>query len=291
MPTVGQILIAAVLLAAAGTKLAAPASHRRFVVFGVTGPRAQWLAWGSLTIVEAALAVAILVGVDVALLVAAVQFAGFALLHGQSIRRGAAGQACGCFGTRGTVSWGAVLQNGALAGVAALTYAGARGSLTERTALIVAVTVIGVVVVVLSAAVLALAREVGVLRLAMQSTGALEIADEGPELGTHVDLSAWGDAEGHEFVLAVFVSAGCPMCRNLGPSLELLARDPRLAVITFDEERDQHAWSAFRSPGAPYAVALGADGVVLAKGVTNSLPQLESVIATAVRRRKEPIDV
>src|SRR5216684_8355151 len=40
-------------------------------------------------------------------------------------------------------------------------------------------------------------------------------------------------------------------------------------------------------PGSPYAVVLGLDGTVLAKGTFNSLGQLESVLATAERRERE----
>jgi hypothetical protein len=40
-------------------------------------------------------------------------------------------------------------------------------------------------------------------------------------------------------------------------------------------------------PGSPFAVAIGRDGRVLAKGTFNSLAQLESVLATAERRRRE----
>ena len=38
-------------------------------------------------------------------------------------------------------------------------------------------------------------------------------------------------------------------------------------------------------PGSPFAVALDADGTVLAKGTFNSGGQLESVLAAAERRR------
>ena len=38
-------------------------------------------------------------------------------------------------------------------------------------------------------------------------------------------------------------------------------------------------------PGSPFAVAIGGDGTVLAKGTFNTGAQLESVLATAERRR------
>lgn len=291
MLEVTQYVVVAVLSVSAATKLLAPSSRTRLVVFGVVRPAAQWLAWGGLISVEATLAMAIVAGDDLALLVASVLFGSFALLHYRLVRRGESGQACGCFGARGTVSWTAVAQNAALSGVAAVGFLGVRGQLAERDVLGIAVVVLAVVVIGLAAAVLALAREIGVLRIAMQSTGALEIADEGPAVGTLLETSQWVEAQGQDFVLAVFVSDGCPMCQSLGPSLDLIRGDPRIAVLVFDEERDQDAWREFRSPGAPYAVALDPDGLVLAKGVANSLPQLESVIATAARRREAPIHV
>ena len=53
----------------------------------------------------------------------------------------------------------------------------------------------------------------------------------------------------------------------------------------FDEVEDADAWALADVPGSPFAVALGADGVVLAKGTFNSGAQLESVLAAAERRR------
>jgi hypothetical protein len=40
-------------------------------------------------------------------------------------------------------------------------------------------------------------------------------------------------------------------------------------------------------PGSPFAVALGRDGAVRAKGTFNSYGQLESILATAERRVAE----
>ena len=44
---------------------------------------------------------------------------------------------------------------------------------------------------------------------------------------------------------------------------------------------------ALAIPGAPYAIALERDGTVGAKGTFNNLAQLESILATAERRRRE----
>ncbi|HEY8844522.1 MAG TPA: hypothetical protein VIM23_11545, partial [Gaiellaceae bacterium] len=78
-------------------------------------------------------------------------------------------------------------------------------------------------------------------------------------------------------------SPGCTLCRALEPSLRLVANDPEVELELFDEEADAEAWSSLAVPGSPYAVVLGRDGEVLAKGTFNSLFQLESLLAHANR--------
>jgi hypothetical protein len=56
-------------------------------------------------------------------------------------------------------------------------------------------------------------------------------------------------------------------------------------VRRFDEAADAEAWALADVPGSPFAVAVGADGTVLAKGTFNSGAQLETVLAAAERRR------
>jgi hypothetical protein len=142
--------------------------------------------------------------------------------------------------------------------------------------------------VALTVVVLALAREVGVLRMSVDPRGALEIAHEGPELGGHTELiEAFGsDLAERGLGLAVFTSEGCSMCKALSPAITSLARDPHVALRRFDEVEDAGAWALADVPGSPYAVAIGTDGTVLAKGTFNSAAQLESVLATAERRRR-----
>ena len=90
-----------------------------------------------------------------------------------------------------------------------------------------------------------------------------------------------------EMALAVFTSAGCHLCRSLEPAIESLAGEPGLEVATFDEGAEAELWRDLEVPGSPYAVALAADGSVLAKGTFNNLAQLESVVVTAERRRSQ----
>ena len=60
--------------------------------------------------------------------------------------------------------------------------------------------------------------------------------------------------------------------------------EPLVAVEVFDEVRDAEVWAELGIPGSPFAVALGRDGAVRAKGTFNSYGQLESILATAERR-------
>ena len=107
------------------------------------------------------------------------------------------------------------------------------------------------------------------LRLAVAPQGALEVPHEGPEIGGRSALGDLFPADGR-VRLAVFASEGCGLCRALAPAVEAVGRHPRVALRTFDEAADADAWALADVPGSPYAVALAADGTVLAKGTFNT---------------------
>jgi hypothetical protein len=130
---------------------------------------------------------------------------------------------------------------------------------------------------------LALAREIGELRLAVAPQAALSIDHEGPELGGRVGLIERFERRA-PLAVAVFTSPGCSLCAALEPSLRLLARDPEVELVLFDEHDDAEAWESLAVPGSPYAVVLAPDGEVLAKGTFNSLYQLESLLGPAAVR-------
>ena len=186
-----------------------------------------------------------------------------------AIAAGRSGAPCGCLGARGRVSWGSVARSALLAGAAtALAIGwGARQPPPLLPAL----------------AAIALAAAIVVRARAARPTGALDIDGEGPPLGA---APALGDG----VRLALFTAPGCHLCRALTP----LAR--RLGARVFDEVADAPAWARAAVPGAPYAVALSADGTVLAKGTVNTRAQLASVFGAAAsqrprqhrRRRREP---
>ena len=137
---------------------------------------------------------------------------------------------------------------------------------------------------------LALAREIGMLRLRLGPAAALEISHEGPEVGGTTGLIDRFRLEPeNEFALAVFTSVGCHVCRVLAPAVDSLRNEPALSVATFEESADSEVWEALGIPGAPYAIAMDPSGTVLAKGTFNNLAHLESVVATAERRQTERI--
>src|SRR5207253_1953931 len=114
-------------------------------------------------------------------------------------------------------------------------------------------------VAALGVGLVALAREVGELRLAIAPQAALSIAEEGPELGSHVRVIDRFSRDA-PLAVAVFTSPGCALCRALEPSLRLVASDPEVELEIFDEQSDPAAWDELAVPGSPYAVVLSADG-------------------------------
>jgi hypothetical protein len=204
-----------------------------------------------------------------------------------ALMQGRAGEPCGCFGGGSKVSALAVLRNALLAAAFAVTPSLPESLTTDEwlaTGLVVAL----LACLALTVAVLALAREVGMLRLRLGPASALEIAHEGPEVGGRTSLVERFDFEHRqELALAVFSSAGCHVCRALEPAVDSLRREPALTVEVFEESADSDVWEALAIPGAPYAIALERNGTVGAKGTFNNLSQLESILATAERRRAE----
>jgi hypothetical protein len=285
-----RVLLAGVLAGAALAKLASPrSSEAALSTFGFGAGPLRRLAWGGLIAVELGLAVGVAAGVDAAAYGAAALLAMFAALMGSALMQGRAGAPCACFGARSTVSRLALARNLALAAAFAAVPSLPSDELGTDAWLGLGLGLALAVCAGLVVAVLALAREVGMLRLQLGSQGALEIAGEGPPVGAAApELVARLPLQGAQRLgLAVFSSEGCHLCETLSPAIENVAKDPLVAVGVFDESAEGDLWRALAIPGSPFAVAVAEDGRVLAKGTFNSLAQLESVLATADRRRRE----
>lgn len=251
-----SLAVGAVLTGAAAMKAADPlGASVALSTYGLPPWRA--LVW-ALVLVEAVVGLAALAGLSrwpaVALLGA------FALAQGAALAAGRGGAPCGCAGGRGRLT---------------------RWSLTRTVGLLGIATAAGEAVVapVIVASVAAFAGVV--LALRSRPAGALDISDEGPEIGAVLDVSALTPAErgkprtppGQRVLL--FTSEGCSLCSKL--------RGAKLALplVELDERRDAAAWAAANVPGSPYAVVLDGGNRVRAKGTPNTLRQLQNLIAAA----------
>lgn len=174
-------------------------------------------------------------------------------------------------------------------------------------ALVVAVAVLWVLVIALTIAVFALARQIGVLYERVAPMGALTI-DDGPKVGDLApvfNLTALDGAKvqvgapGPYSSLLFFVSPTCPVCKKLLPVLRSIARDEakwlRVVLASDGDEAKQRAFyekaelrdfpyvlstdlgMAWKVAKLPYAVLTDEQGRVRAKGLINSREQLESL--------------
>lgn len=162
--------------------------------------------------------------------------------------------------------------------------------------------------VALLLAVIALARQVGILYERIAPVGALTM-DHGPKVGEAAPVFtlpglaggavAIGNATGRTQLL-FFLSPTCPVCKKLLPVLRSLGQHERATVdvvLASDGPLDEHrrfyereklapfpyVLSAdlgmrFRISKLPYAVAIGPTGLISAKGLINNREQLESLL-------------
>ncbi len=174
--------------------------------------------------------------------------------------------------------------------------------------LLVSQVMLWVVVMVLAVAVLALARQVGVLHERIAPVGALALG-RGPQTGESaprltVRTLAGGTVEiggplpEGPLRLLFFVSPTCPICKSLLPTVKVFAQSERLDLLLVgDGDEDQqrqmaqrHAIElerfanapevgrAFQVAKLPYAVLISAAGVIVAQGLVNSREHLESLV-------------
>ena len=254
-------LLGATLLAAAALKLADPTGTAvGAATFGLRGAAARW-AWLALAVLEAGLAVALLVAAPWAPAATAAVLGTFAAAQVIAIAAGRTGAPCGCLGARGRVSWGSVARTALLAGAATALAIG--WGARQPPPLLPALAAIA-----LAAVIVARAR-------AARPSGALDVDGEGPPLGSEPAL-------GDGVRLALFTAPGCHLCRALIPLARRLWRERvRRGRPT------RRMWHRAAVPGAPYAVALSADGTVLAKGTVNTRAQLGSVFGAATAHDRD----
>lgn len=177
------------------------------------------------------------------------------------------------------------------------------------TALTVMVAVLFAMVLGLSIAVFALSRQVGILFERVAPMGAL-IIDAGPKVGSAAPMLDVPSLSGANIklggvrersTLLFFLSPTCPVCKKLLPVLRsmrpaeaewldvVLASDGEPAsherfvqannLQSFPYALSTELGVSFRVSRLPFAVLIGEDGVVRAKGLINNREQLESLFS------------
>jgi len=165
-----------------------------------------------------------------------------------------------------------------------------------------------IVIAVLVVAVLAIARQVGVLYERVAPAGALTTAS-GPAVGSPAPHLTLATLDGGRIELGgtlphgrnrllMFVSAHCPICKNLIPTARKFARDEKLEVVFAGDAPEDEQMALIERFGIadlpfvnsaelgraygveklPHAVLFGEDGTVIAKGLVNSREHLESLV-------------
>jgi methylamine dehydrogenase accessory protein MauD len=176
--------------------------------------------------------------------------------------------------------------------------------------LLVSNVLLWIAVIGLCLLVLVLARQVGVLHERLAPAGAL-MTDRGVAVGEPAPVLQVTDRAGRMLTLGgrspsargmllLFVSPNCPICKKLLPFARDFARSERrgldLVLVGDGDARDQdrmirdyrlEGFPYLASPEIgmtyqvgklPYAVLIGADGTVRAKGLVNSREHLESLM-------------
>lgn len=176
------------------------------------------------------------------------------------------------------------------------------------TALIVAQVLSWVVILALVLALLALARQVGVLHMrvapagALQTSGGPAVGGKAPAVPAHTldgkDVIVGGPSKTVPLRLLMFVSATCPLCKGLIPAARSFAKDERVELTFVGDDDVQvqrgliaaqglesyrfingpEVGKAFEVGKLPYAVLLDAEGTILSKGLVNSREHLESLV-------------
>ena len=195
--------------------------------------------------------------------------------------RGTPRLACGCFGGARERHWTVLALRALLVPVLALPLVGVGGPSRELAVALVLVA-LSLAVAALAVLVLALYRQVGVLQRRVLPQGFLEIAHEGPAVGEAAPELDQLRRAGDEVVF--FASQSCRVCRQLEPGARALARSG-IPVHELFEHEDAAAFARWGVPGTPFIVHV-IDGTVAAKGLVNTLEQLDDLVETGTRREE-----
>lgn len=169
------------------------------------------------------------------------------------------------------------------------------------------VMLLAVVVLVLTFAVIALARQIGILHTRLAPAGAL-MTTAGPKIGDVAPALSIPDIKGTPVIvgtsvkkpqLILFVSPTCPICKDLVPIAKSMARSEKLSLVFASDggEIGKHhdyiermkledypyvvsleLGMKFEVGKLPYAVLIDEAGILRSKGLVNSREHLESLV-------------
>jgi len=169
------------------------------------------------------------------------------------------------------------------------------------------VMLLALVVLVLIFAVIALARQIGILHTRLAPAGAL-MTTAGPKVGQKAPELALVDIKGVPLTiggptkkskLIMFVSPTCPICKDLVPMAVSMAKSEKLELVFGSDggQTTKHEdyikrmkiedypyvvsmdlGMKFEVGKLPYAVLLDDKGVLRSKGLVNSREHLESLV-------------
>jgi methylamine dehydrogenase accessory protein MauD len=173
----------------------------------------------------------------------------------------------------------------------------------------VVVTLLLVIVIAQGVAIWALSRQVGILFERVSPLGAL-VTDAGPAVGAQAPLFKLASLTQDTPVsigeratcatLLFFLSPRCPVCKKLLPILRSVAEAEgstlRLVLASDGDEAEHQDFVkahrlqqfpyvlstavgiGYRVSRLPFAILIGEDGIVRAKGLVNNREQLESLL-------------
>lgn len=169
-----------------------------------------------------------------------------------------------------------------------------------------------VIVLLLLVVVAAMVRQIGLISRRVAPVGA-RMSIEGPAIGAEAPMFDTLALDGNRVTLGterrkqtllVFVTPGCSTCSGLMPAVHSIARSERrhlevvLLSLTADEALNreyvrqheladlpyvtsQDVVEQYQVSGPPYAVLVGEDGLVKAKGLVNHFEHLDSLLTAA----------
>ena len=241
----------------------------------------------ALCAVELTLAVALIVGRQLHAAGLAVATLGgiFALSLIRLRSRGKRRTSCGCFGGTRQANTAFLTGRALVLGAAGALLAAGVPEVASPTAdgwQTIGLVGLGALTVLLTLAVLALYRQVGVLSQRLGPRTALELEDEGPPVGQVAPMLPGLTRRGTELV--AFVSLECRMCIEIVPGLRALQREG-IPVHWVREDRDEETFELWGVPGTPYVVHV-IDGIVRSKGLVNTLEQVDWVLDVGTERSR-----